>query len=262
MRRAVAAALVVATLAPGAARAKDTGASKRCIAAAESGQHLRASGKLIGAKKELGACTAVDCPTIIRRDCAKWVEELDEQIPTVVVRVVDGAGKEIVDGRVLVDGELLTEVLDGRAIPVDPGRHRLTWRGAGDARIEAEVVVREGERGRPVLLQAPPKPTPPPTSGPTDASPPVVSLALGGVGVAALGSSALFWGLGVSERSNLAATCAPAHACSDSDVSRARSKLIVGDVLAGVGLLAVGAAVWFWLRRDDAPQPPRAALVF
>ena len=90
----------------------------------------------------------------------------------------------------------------------------------------------------------------------------VVSLALGGVGIAAPASSAVFWGLGVSERSNLASTCAPTHACSDSDVSRARSKLIVGDVLAGVGLLAVGAAVWFWLRRDDSPSPPRAAFVF
>jgi hypothetical protein len=83
------------------------------------------------------------------------------------------------------------------------------------------------------------------------ASPPVETLVLGGGGLAALGAAAYLW---ISVRSDLdkivAEPCAAARRCSASDVTSVRTRLIVGDVLAGVGLAAIGAGVWIWVAKN------------
>jgi hypothetical protein len=237
--------------------------TKRCINSAEQGQQQRKEGKLLAARSSFVACTASDCPAVVRRDCARWMDELDATIPTIVVKLEDEDGHDVVDGRVLLDGETLSGTSTGRAFSVDPGTHRVAWmRPGGD--LDEEIVVREGERNRVVVLRPktqrpvehpPPPPPPPPPGGPSPsrASSPLPWI-VGGAGVVVGGVGALFWGLGLHDRSNLESTCAPSHTCSDSDVHASRTKLIVGDVLVGVGIVAVAAAVYLLIRPDDAPS--------
>jgi hypothetical protein len=236
--------------------------TKRCIAAAEEGQQQRRSGKLNAARASFVACTAMDCPAVVRRDCARWVDELDATIPTIVVRLEDEAGRDATEGRVLLDGETLAGAASGRSFPVDPGTHRIAWlRSGGD--LDEEIVVREGERNRVVVLRPKTSRT---TDKPADAAVPsqtasrrstVLPFFVGGAGLALAGAGGVLWAVGLSQRSTLEGTCAPTHTCSDADVHASQAKLVVGDVLVGIGVVAVAAAVYLLLRPDDAP--PAAA---
>lgn len=234
----------------------------KCIAAAEAGQQLRSEGKLVAARKKFGVCTALECPVVVRRDCARWVEELDSTTPSITVRLEDGAGNEIPEGTVHLDGERLPPLADGRATPLDPGPHKLVWDHDG-VKTEKEIVVREGERSKVIVLRAEkekvthdprvsPVPAPAQDTTPTSASP--VPWVVGGVGVAASGIGIGFWLSGLSEHSDLGRRCAAAHTCTDDEISSARTKLIVGDVLVGVGVVLIAGALYFILKSD----PPKS----
>jgi hypothetical protein len=129
-------------------------------------------------------------------------------------------------------------------------------------------VVAEGDKNRKLTgvfaLEAPPPPvpTPTPTREPVERAakhgPPLVSWMLGGVGVAALGSSTY---LGLTSKADLAALrrdCAPN--CTDSQVNGVRDRMIVADVALGVGVVAIVAAAWIWLAdAGHAQRPTRAS---
>jgi len=101
-------------------------AQQQCIVAAESGQQLRSSSKLLDARKAFGICTANGCPAVIRRDCGRWIDEIDLATPTITVKLEDASGAEVAEGRVLMNGEPLLRAADGRATPIDPGAHHFT----------------------------------------------------------------------------------------------------------------------------------------
>ncbi len=250
MRPRLAAALLAAGIVLAAPARADT---KRCIAAAEDGQQQRRAGKLLAARASFVACTATECPPVVRRDCARWIDELDGATPSIVVKLVDEEGRDATDGRVLVDGETFTGATTGRAISIDPGTHRVAWmRGGGD--VDEEIVVREGERNRVVVLRprgAKPvekdKPQQPPPATQTS----ILPYVLGGAGIVLAGAGAVLWGIGLSDRSHLQDTCAPTHTCSGADIQASQAKLVVGDVLVGVGVVAVAVSVYMLLRGDS-----------
>ena len=236
---------------------------KQCIAAAEQGQQLRSEGHLQEARRTLAACTANSCPTIVRRDCGRWVEEIDAAQPSVTVRLEED-GVEVPDGKVFLDGDALPRG-DGRAAPLDPGAHKFLWSRDG-GNVEQEVTVREGERNRVIVLRTGPGsarsaktedvPVTPPKSNNSGSPLPWI---IGGAGLALVGGGAVLWGIGLNDRSNLQSSCAAAHACVMSDVEASHVKLEVGDVLFGVGLVAVATAVVLLILQDPAAPPPRAA---
>jgi hypothetical protein len=233
---------------------------RNCIEAAESGQQLRSSGQLIEARKALAACTASGCPAIVRRDCGRWIEEVDAAQPSVTVKLEDSAGVDTTDGRVLVDGAPMLRGADGRATPVDPGVHKFVWvREAGN--VVQELVVREGEHNRVILLRVPsPASGTPDTSKPLPPPPPrarsPLPYVVGGLGIALAGTGGILWGIGLHDRSNLSTSCAAAHTCAQNDVDASRTKLIVGDVLMGVGVIAIVGALFLFLsqRNDSGPS--------
>ena len=255
------AALLLVMMSGAAPDANAAPQTKRCIESAESGQQLRSSGKLMEARKSFALCTAPTCPNAVRRDCAKWIEEVDAALPTVAVRLEDDQGHEVPDGKVVLDDDTPIQPSAGRSVPVDPGAHRFTWQRA-DGKIEQEVVIREGEHNRaivlrvaggvtspPVLPERPPPPPPPRSSA--------LPLLLGGIGLASIGVGGAFWFAGLRERSNLEQTCKDAHTCAQGDIDASRAKLIVGDVLAGVGIVALAAAIYLVISQPG--EPPRAA---
>lgn len=255
-RRALLVTIAVLLLAPSASAAPVSRKQQRCIAAAESGQQLRSSGKLLEARKAFGACTASICPSVIRRDCGKWIDEIDAATPSITVTLEDENGVESSEGRVLLDGEPLLRA-DGRATPIDPGPHRFVWsRDSGT--VDQELVIREGEHNRVVILRAPRAERPPPpasTAAPSEGgekSP--LPWIVGGSGLAVAAVGGIFWGIGLHDRSTLESTCAAAHTCAQSDVDSSHTKLVVGDVLLGIGVVAMAGALYLFLRQSGPPS--------
>lgn len=223
---------------------------KACVVASEKAQALRSEGKMISARELLLVCARDVCPTVVRKDCSRWVAEVDEALPSIVVAAKDESGHDVTDAKVYVDDQLFSETLDGKSQPIDPGAHVVRLERQGK-QITEKVLIREGEKNRIVLIHLGPQPNegggppPPPPSKPI----PSETWILGGVGVVGLVG---FIGFGLSARSqasDLRSSCAPA--CAQSDVDSVKKKALFADVSLGIGLVALGAATYFYLTTSN-----------
>jgi len=213
---AVAALLcAAAATAPRDARADE---KEACVAASDQAQTFRDDGKYRQARAALLTCARDVCPGIVRKDCEKWLGDLDSLQPTVVIGARDPKGRDIVDVRVFIDGNKIVDRLNGKPMQVDPGDHIFRYESPGVAVLEEHVVVRVGEKNRFLTAQlkpltgeisapAPPPPPPTPPGGepqPEEAgSTPFVAYTIGGLGVFALGSFTFFGMTGKSDVSDL-----------------------------------------------------------
>jgi hypothetical protein len=261
-------ALVSTTLLPLASAGADD--KYLCATAAEHAQSLRDAAKLRAALAELLVCARAVCPAVVRDDCAKWAGELQEQMPTIIVRAHDSRGRDVAGVRVLVDGAPLMGRLEGVAVGVDPGTHRFRFQAASGAVTEVELVVNEAEKRRvvpvafDVALEVDGTATPVGPTAPSPSSEPRSSVPLyivGGVGVAALASFTYFELHGQSDYRGLRDGCARTHACAQSDVDSARTELVVGAISLGTAVVAAGVFTWLLLRGETpnktviAPAP-------
>jgi hypothetical protein len=260
---------------PTLARA-DASLAEECIAAAEQSQPLRHDGKLRAAHQKLLACSRAECPAVIRADCTKWLADLDDAMPTIVVSAVDSAGADVADVRVSLDGDLLLTRLEGKEIPIDPGSHALRFEREGSDPIEQQVVIREGERHRVVTITFAPRPgaattaaTPLPSTPPEEEHPGesrrslVLPIALIGAGAAGIAVASYFWVSGLGDHSNMASECAPTHSCSQSAVDSARGKLVAGDIVGGLGIVGagIGAGLLLFGRPGTQAAPSGSASI-
>jgi hypothetical protein len=259
-----------ATLAP--AVAQGAPAVEACVRASDDGQMQRDGGRYSRAAADFARCSAADCPALVRRDCARWLEDLVALTPTIVPSARDASGNDLAAVRVLVDGTEVARQLDGRPIDLDPGRHVVSFEGPGGATAREQIVVRAGEKNRIVAVtlgaaspatsaKTPPRPPPRALGGPPV---PVLPFVVGGAALVAFGLGLAF---GLSSRSDLstleAEPCAATRTCNPSDVDAVRSKLVVSDVL--IGAAAVGAvtsiALYFVMRPHDDRTVPASARI-
>lgn len=236
-----------------------------CAAAYERAQGLRRDGKLLAAREALITCSQPSCPAAAVADCGPWLAEVEQSLPSVVIAARDASGQERLDVRVLVDGRLVAAALDGKALPVDPGLRTFRIEPAEGPAGEQRVLIREGEKNRPitVTLGAPAAGTAagsPALAGPAapraEPSVPGLVWASGAVGVAGLAVFAVAGGLALSAEADLRATCAP-H-CPIDEVHAVRARQVVADVGLGVGVVGLGAATWLYLTRNAPAKPPKA----
>jgi hypothetical protein len=268
MKRSLLALSILGAVGATASTARADDARQQCADSYEKAQYLQRDGKLTAARAQLLVCARESCPAFVRTECAKWLGEVDASQPSVIFAVRDADGHDLIDVRVEIDGVLLTDKLGGSAFPVDPGEHtfRLT-RSASSAPIEQRVVVRSTEKNRIVRMDFPreapavPTPTSPPSAATVGAKGSLVpSLVVAGVSLASIGVSI---GLGISAQSDAdglrASACAPR--CPSSDLDPVRTKLIVSDVLLGVGVVGLGVATWLFFARPGGDSPKAALSV-
>jgi hypothetical protein len=231
-----------------------------CLSAADRGQSLRFERKLSEARAVLLTCARHECPGALRNDCARWVDELDRDLASLVVRAVDENGKDLAVRGVAIDGTSSTDAASGWAVLVDPGRHVVRAVAEGGRTAEQTVVVGQGEKNRAVLLRMPSPAVAPIQASPASAStvPPVV-YAAGAVGVVALATFAWAGLTGASDMRSLRQECGARRLCTEADVDPVRTKMLVGDVIGAVGVAAVGVAVYFLV--DHLQRGPRAGHV-
>src|SRR4051794_37283699 len=87
-----------------------------CGKAAEEAQALRDGGQLQAALDKLVRCSADHCPVVVRKDCVTWMDQVEKAIPSVIVNAVDSRGHDVMGVRVIVDGKVVRERLDGREL--------------------------------------------------------------------------------------------------------------------------------------------------
>ena len=241
---------------------------EQCMTASQRGQAARAEGHLRVARDNFGVCTSDTCPAVIRRDCARWQEELSAAIPTVVLSAKDSSGRDLIDVTASIDGSVVAEKLDGKAIAVDPGAHTMKFEVKDRPPVEQQALIREGEKIRVISVTIPdvtPAPgkdpaktepvTPPPE---TERKHTVYPWIVVGVGAVALGVGAVIF----ATAPDLPPTCnADTRRCSaipnetpDQSAARAgdakdsQRRPPQGLVLGGAGLLLIaGGLIWHFV---------------
>jgi hypothetical protein len=234
--------------ADGASAAPATDPTKlRCAQAYEQSQRLRQDGKLRSAREQALVCAQASCPAVLSGDCATWLVELEGAIPSVVVEVRDAQGQALTRAQVSVDGEPLTELLDGRALPLDPGERHFRIALPGGQRLERSVVVTEAKKSQYLrfdVAKAPAALVAPRARGLSPwAYGAAAAAVMGGVGFGYFGLQ------GRAEEQRLDDSCAPR--CSRSDISALGRTYAAADVSLGVGLAALGVLSYLWLTNPD-----------
>jgi hypothetical protein len=85
---------------------------------------------------------------------------------------------------------------------------------------------------------------------------PAATWVLGALGIAALGTGIAMWVVGLGERSDLYnAPCSQTHTCAQSAIDSSHTKLVIGDIAFGAGLVALGAATWIAVTSRPAEAP-------
>jgi hypothetical protein len=243
-----AAAIAVATVfAATSARADDAAPEKAaCVAQLDQAQSLQSSNKLKAARASLVSCSNEACPDLVREDCARSLVSLDAAMPSAVFSAVAETG-DITDVRVILDGELATERLDGKSIALDPGEHVARFVRAGRPPVEIRFVAREGEKNRLVsaTFGVPRSLAPAPVQLEGRKRSPLVPLLLAGTGVAALGAGLGFRLNADATADDMRRTCAPA--CDQGARDSLSEKLALSNVSLAIGLGALAASGVVWL---------------
>jgi hypothetical protein len=274
---ALLAAAATITLA-GAPRAADP-TTGDCLAASEKSLTLRNQHKLRAARAQLLICASRSCPADIRKECTRRVDEVNGAMPTIVFGAKDGTGNDLAAVKVTMDGEIITEKVDGTAISLDPGAHTFTFQAAGQPILSRQIVIREGEKERREMLalgkpaEAPLAPVAAPAR-PEEASSPlgnqrVAALVVGSVGAVGLVVGGVFGGLSISQHNQAESVC-PASGCpTQQGVDRWNAARLDGNVstaalVVGGAALVVGVVLWLTgappAKPGDTPKPGIAEL--
>ena len=246
---------LTATASRGAPAGLSSEEKQQCVDAYEQSQRLRRDGKLRAAHERLVVCSNRACPEAAQLDCARWLAEVEQAQPSAVVTAKGPGGEELTDVRVLVDGEVAAERIDGRSIAVDPGLHTVRVETARGRSLEQSVLFREGEKFRPVEFSFAPVPAPPAPAAPPAPPPPppravratrgqpvpLGAYVLGGIGVAAIAAGTVLDITGKNRETTLKNTCAPR--CSPSEVQGMRAQVLAGDITLGAGLASLAGAL-------------------
>jgi hypothetical protein len=221
-----------------------------CLAAYEKSQQLRQDGKLAASREQLVQCVQPTCPNLVKKDCSQWLAELDASTPTVIVNARDGEGKDVLNVRVLVDGAVLLDKLDGKPHQIDPGVHVFRYEREGNEPIEESIVIQEREKNRVITAKIVPagQPSVGTTTPRMEVTPrsPVLGYALLGVGVAGAAAFGVLAAIGNHDVDEMRSTCAPG--CDESRVDSAKTKILVANVSLGVGLIAAGVGTFVLLQ--------------
>jgi hypothetical protein len=265
-----------------------------CIAASEKEVALRKAGRLEDALKELATCAAPTCSGEVNAECTKRIGEVKAALPTVVVRATDPLGNDLTDVKVTLDGLPFASTLDGRAIPVDPGKHLLRFESVGKPPLERTLVFAEGEKDRRVTVvlggsgASPLEPAPaaplvvPPSVAGSEPAPALVpanpsasprgggvrsaGFVVGGVGVAGVLVGGILGGLAIAKVSSAKGECVPANDCSANTNPAATGDMQTAGTFAdastglllGGGVLAAAGLVMVLL--GGAPKEGAGAL--
>jgi hypothetical protein len=235
------------------------------VAAQVSARELRRTTQLFDARAQLRRCSVEGCPIAIRTQCREWLDDVELQIPTVVLAATSDAGDEQ-DVRVSIDGQPTLERLEGNAIEVTPGPHAFRFEAPGYPATEVRVVVALGEKNRPIRVRllrhqadAPAARRSEPVKPKPVASPSRrAAWVLGGSALVLLTAAGSFAAVGLSERERAKSDCAPF--CGDERAREVKRWFLLADIAGATGALLAGGSVYFFFHGESAAGGSNAGL--
>lgn len=242
--------------------------------ASECGQaHIQAQvlskrGDLLLAREQLLRCARADCPDLIVEDCAGWLPQMENRIPTVVFAVSDAEGHDVSEVTVTEqNGRLIAARAEGRAVELDPGMYVFRAEARGYQSRQERIIVRESEKARIVRFALQPimsRELPAPAEPHATRSIPLASYILAG-GALVGGGAFAYFGL----RSNSLSSQFDDMRCGSgagnerecADVAR-RGQLYsnVANVSLALGVASLSAAVVVYLLAPPSTPEVEAAL--
>jgi hypothetical protein len=193
------------------------------------------------------------------------VTELENQVGRLTLQVRPPGLPGLV---VTVDGQEVPPVALGQPRLVDPGAHEIaaTAPGRREARESATVgkggsaavtLVLEAEAAAPVPPVVERRPLPPPVTPPDrprSSGPGALPFVLIGVGGLAFATGATVGVIGIVQANDAASPDSP-------DADSARTKMAIGDVVGGAGVIAIGVGVLLLLTQSSgSTSQPQASV--
>lgn len=239
----------------------------QCINSHRQAQQAQNEGKLVHARELARTCTSLVCPGLVISDCARWLNDLDQRIPSVVFEVrVDGQPN--LTAIVVADGKRVEEWTRGESLRLDPGEHQFRFELAPHQPIIQNILLAEGMRYRIIAAdfktQVAPTPAAPPAAGATPPAvtavepppmtrpTPIIVYPLLGLGAAGIVGFSVLGLVGNSKKSDLENTCQPD--CTDSAVKPMKTTYLVGDISLGIGAASLIAAGIMYFTRPEKPM--------
>jgi hypothetical protein len=219
--------------------------------------------KLAAVEAEAAKATEVAAQVAARTD------ELRARIPKIII----SRGKGAEYASVSLDGVSLGSSSVGNELPVDPGPHHVDATARGYKPYSETIVLAEKELKKlelkldPVAAEVvppPPGPQPPPVGDQPAEAPSktrkVIPFVVGGVGIASLAASGVFFLMRSSAISKLEGKCGPNNDQCPSELqstyNSGKTYSLLVPITLGVGVAAVGTAVVLLVtQKKSAPAP-------
>jgi hypothetical protein len=233
-------------------------------------------GQLVAAKHTLEQALAAaraagtGSGAAIADKAAAALAALEPRLSRLIVRIPSGVS----DARVSVDGAAVDPPAGG--LEVDPGRHELAVTAPGHAPLQLTFVAAEGQATEIVAplvatgsadTATTGAPSTRPAVGTIEAAaappPPRAGRAarwiLAGGGGAALIAGGVIAFQARSDYDSASKQCPTAGTCPTTGTAAAgnsaRNRILGGEIVAGAGALAVGAAAFWWIWNGTHPTP-------
>lgn len=248
------------------AHAKPKGES--CAGAYESAQELRKRAKLQRAQEMLLLCARESCGKFMHGECRVWLEQLQQEMPSVIVSATDSSGAPLHDVQISLDGRALTPAPSGGAVSLDPGLHEFRFNAKGHAEVLHEVDILPGQQNQPLEVRFAGEEQPPVKGaeaiparevavdhGATGSSRSSVPYVVGGVGLLGVVGFGVFGALAKNEHAQLRRCSAD---CSRAQVERVSTLYAVANVSFGVGVVGLGTAAVLLLTSRDPSEASRS----
>jgi len=262
-----------------AAQAEEAPPTKTsCAEAYESSQETRASGHLQEARTGLAFCAQTECPSFVQKDCARWLEEVDRELPSIVISVAGLDPEAARQASLKIDGVAAPDALAGKPVSLNPGKHELTLESPGEPAVVRQIMAMQGVQNRAVEIRvgaAALEPSAEPTISvdqPRATASPLRSYAYvaWGAGAVGLGVFGVFGTLGRADSKSLHEECPeitddPAGVvpgtCLDSEAAERESSYKTKNLIADIGLItgivaAAGGTALFVLSATQSSSAP------
>jgi len=245
---------------------------------ARSKEHLGRLNEALGGYRlaEYEASQGGEKEQEILGEVQKARESLEKRIPKLTIE----RGRDAQAIKVELDGVVLGDPQVGKEITIDPGPHVVVGIVGPGRRFEQELSIKEGETQKIVLdvpeeLRQAPEPAPAadqqpvPTPAPQGEAPPskksgsAAPWIVGGLGVASLAVSAVFYVRRNDAKKELDEGCL-GRTCPDTlrnTQKRGETDAAISGVALGVGIAALGASALMFLGGSSDSEPgPTAGL--